>query len=134
MARKKAIPQEIRDQVIEIVARFNADNTTEIPNTKIDMLMAMLGSGRSKSGKSYRVGEYVPRFRGSYLYLDRAEFGKPTPICRLKWTGDMNDWEFAIYKYSDNAYDPEEWLFPGAESVDGTIEGALYAGNEAYPI
>ena len=46
----------------------------------------------------------------------------------------MNEWEFAIYKYSDERYDPNEWMFPGAEYLNGTIEGALKAGLEAYPL
>lgn len=46
----------------------------------------------------------------------------------------MTKWEFAIFKYSSEAYDPEEWFFPGRDYVDGTIEGALKAGIEAYPI
>lgn len=29
-------------------------------------------------------------------------------------------------------YDPYECFFPGEEHVDGTIEGALKAGMEAY--
>lgn len=45
----------------------------------------------------------------------------------------MDGWEFAIYKYSDNGYDPEEWGFPGAELLDGTVTGAMEAGMEAYP-
>jgi hypothetical protein len=52
---------------------------------------------------------------------------------RLTYTGDPASWEFAIYKYSDERYDAAEWLFPGSEHVDGTIEGALKAGLEAYP-
>ena len=45
----------------------------------------------------------------------------------------MDNWEFAIYKYSDSRYDPEEWMFPGMGEVDGTIEGAMRAGLLAYP-
>lgn len=45
----------------------------------------------------------------------------------------MNNWEFAIYKYSDERYDPEEWFFSGAGQADGTIEGAMRAGLQAYP-
>jgi hypothetical protein len=46
----------------------------------------------------------------------------------------MNDWDFAIYMYSDNRYDSEEWFFPGAELVDGTVTGAMKAGMNAYEI
>jgi hypothetical protein len=45
----------------------------------------------------------------------------------------MNHWDFAIYKYSDEAYDSDEWFFTGAEEVDGTIVGAMRAGLKAYP-
>ncbi len=45
----------------------------------------------------------------------------------------MKQWEFAIYKYSDGRYDPDEWFFPGSGEVDGTIEGAMQAGLQAYP-
>jgi hypothetical protein len=45
----------------------------------------------------------------------------------------MNNWGFAIYKYSAGRYNPDEW-FPGDEYVDGTIEGAMMAGLHAYPV
>jgi hypothetical protein len=76
---------------------------------------------------------YVPRYRGKFLYLDRQDYGRLSPICRLEYTGKMEDWSFAIYKYSDERYDEEEWFFPGSEHVDGTLEGAMKAGLEAYP-
>ena len=59
--------------------------------------------------------------------------GNQGPICRLTYTGDLNSWEFAIYKYSDNRYDPDEWMIPGIGQFDGTVEGAMKAGLEAYP-
>ena len=49
-------------------------------------------------------------------------------------TGKMDNREFAIFKWSSERYDPEEWFFPGSEYVDGTIEGAMKAGIEAYPV
>jgi hypothetical protein len=76
---------------------------------------------------------YVPRYRGGFLYLDREDYGRLHPICRLEYTGKMDDWSFAIYKYSDERYDEQEWLFPGSGHVNGTIEGAMRAGLEAYP-
>jgi hypothetical protein len=76
---------------------------------------------------------YVPRYRGKFLYLNRQDYGRLSPICRLEYTGKMEKWYFAIYKYSDERYDEEEWFFPGVEHVDGTLEGAMKAGLEAYP-
>ena len=54
-------------------------------------------------------------------------------ICRLTYTGDMEDWEFAIFKYSSERYDPDEWMFPGSGELDGSVEGAMRAGLAAYP-
>jgi hypothetical protein len=76
---------------------------------------------------------YQPRYQGAFLYLDRCDYGRVGRICRLTYTGTLDRWEFAIYKYSDDRYDPDEWFFPGAEQVDGTLEGAMRAGLAAYP-
>ncbi len=105
----KSIPDEVKAQVLEIVDRFN----------------------RKQLHRSGR--RYIPRFKGKHLYLDRDDLGAVGPICRLEYRGGMAEWEFAIFKYSSETYDPEEWMFPGSEHVDGTVEGALKAGTEAYP-
>ena len=76
---------------------------------------------------------YLTRYRGAFLYLDRCDYGQVGRIGRLTYTSALDRWEFAIYRYSDERYDPEEWLFPGAEELDGTIEGAMRAGMAAYP-
>lgn len=108
MAKKKAIPDEIKQQAIQRIDRFNEK---ELAGTRFC---------------------YVPRWRRGCLYLDRIDDGTQGPICRLTFTGDIDKWQFAIFKYSSQRYDPEEWWFPGAECVDGTIEGAMKAGMEAY--
>ena len=105
----KRIPEEVKQQVDEIVKKFN-QTVLKDPNYY-----------------------YATRYRVNYLYLDRFDYGRVGPICRLKYTGDIDNWEFAIYKHSDERYDPDEWLFPGGGHVDGTIEGAMRAGVEAYP-
>jgi hypothetical protein len=104
----KSIPAEVKRVVEEIVDRFNSEELS-----RHDMA-------------------YSARFRGRHVYLDRDDGSGPGPICRLTYTGDTNQWGFAIYKYSSDQYDPEEFMFPGAELVDGTIEGALKAGMRAY--
>lgn len=43
-------------------------------------------------------------------------------------------WEFAIDKYSDECYDPEERFFSGAAEVDGAIEGAMRAGQDPHRV
>ena len=122
MPRGPAIPLEIQAEVQKLVEEFNHKNFS-----KASPLSKLIPGIKLKRG-------FAARFKGKFLYLDRIERGRPSPICRLTWTGAMDKWEFAIYKYSDNHYDPEEWFFPGADKVDGTVSGAMAAGMAAYPI
>ncbi len=105
----KSIPNEVKKQVDNIVKRFN----------------------ESEIGDPHCL--YVPRYRGRFLYLDREDYGRLSQVCRLEYTGNMKDWSFSIYKYSDESYDDDEWFFPGSGHVNGTVEGAMKAGLEAYP-
>ena len=50
---------------------------------------------------------------------------------RLEYTGNMEKWEFAIYKYSDERYDPEEWF--SEEASGWNYRGRHRAGLQAYP-
>jgi len=102
-------PQDVRAQVEAIVALFNRTVVRD------------------------RGTFFSARFRGQYVYLDRDAYGAVGPRGWLTWTGDMAQWDFAIYKYSNERYDPEEWMFSGAGHLDGTVEGALRACMEAYP-
>jgi hypothetical protein len=106
---KQAIPESIKKQADEIVNGFNKKVL--------------------KDANRY----YTTHYKGRYLYLDRYDYGTVSQICRLKYTGSLGEWEFAIFKYSDERYHADEWFFPGAGFVDGTIEGAMKAGLEAYP-
>ena len=109
MPKPKLTP-EIKLHADAIVARFNAEQLRNKP-----------------------YAHYVTSYRGAHLYLGHQQGGKFWPVCRLTYTGNMENWDFAIYKYSDERYDPDEWFFDGAGEVDGTIEGAMRAGLKAYP-
>jgi hypothetical protein len=89
----------------------------------------------NKKNMSKKDCVYVPKIKGKFVYLMRTLYdGSLEHVCRLKYTGDINNMEFAIYKYSTESYDPNEWNFNGASLVDGTLEKAMKAGLEAYPI
>jgi hypothetical protein len=107
---KTKIPLEDQEKAIKIISDFNK---------------ATFGM---KSGI-----EYYADFKGDFLYLNRKEGKTDGPICRLKYTGKFTDWNFAIFKWSSERYDPNEFLFPGSEHINGTIEGALKASQKAYP-
>jgi len=109
---KKIILKEIQQEVDGIIEEFNRIHFYGRANTVA----------------------YFAEIKGKFLYLKRHEFGKISPVARLTYTGDMKKWEFAIFKWTREQYDPDEWLFPGSNLFDGTIEGAMKAGLEAYPV
>lgn len=104
------IPKKVKDHVKSIITSFNA--------------------------KTFKKADcyYKERFKGMYLYLDRCDNGRIRPICRLKYNGEMDDWDFAIFKWSSERYDAHEMFFPGAGHVNGTVEGGMKAGLKAYPM
>ena len=103
------IPQEIKTKANKIIEGFNSSTLEDDPEYA-----------------------YVPRYKERFLYLDRNEEGLVSPIARLEYTGDFSKWNFAIFKYSVERYDPNEWFFPGSEELNGTIIGALKAAEKAY--
>jgi hypothetical protein len=125
VARKPTITAEIQEEVLRVVEEFNRRTFTGEQNPVLKALF--------RNAKNAKRG-YAARFKGKFLYLDRIDRGRPSGICRLTWNGKMDNWGFAIYRHSRNFYDPDEWVFPGAGYVDGTVEGAMKAGMEAYPI
>jgi len=128
MPRKSAIPKEIKEQVQEMVTQFNEANKT---NFKIVF--------RGKFGYLSKLPGLPPSLTKDANHpmatVMRALLGKPkeTKLGRLTWTGDIAKWDFAVFRYSREFYDPDEWMFPGSGKLDGTIEGALKAGIELYP-
>jgi hypothetical protein len=122
MPRKPVIPIEIQEEVLRIVDEFNRKT---FKGEQHPLVQALFGENK----RGYRA-----RFKGKFLYLDRTDRRRASEICRLTWNGKIDNWDFAIYRHSRNFYDPEEWMFPGAGHVDGTVEGAMKAGMEAYPM
>jgi hypothetical protein len=125
MARKPAIPEAIKQQVSEIVNNFNQRNsTTYKPSYKGRFLYL---------GRTKRPNPLIAGLLTRFLYSNKAgDSEQVSPICRLEYKGAIDNWEFAIYRYSKNGYDPDEWFFPGSEDVNGTVEGAMKAGLKAY--
>jgi hypothetical protein len=107
---KPTILSKIQTQVETTVSEFNCTH-----------------SSKPKRG-------YLARFHGRFLYLDRGDLGKPFQTCRLTYKDKIDDWDFAIYRHSKERYDPDEWFFPDDRLVDGTIQGAMKAGLEAYSV
>jgi hypothetical protein len=112
MAKSKSIkiPEEVKAAMIQRVVAFN------------------------KANKSI----FQVEFKGKYCYLSKiapSYWSKAveTKLGRMEWTGDIEKWTFDVFKYSREFYDPDEFMFPGQEDLDGTIEGAMRAGFKIYP-
>ncbi|MCF8235644.1 MAG: hypothetical protein K9G67_12100 [Bacteroidales bacterium] len=110
--KKSTIPPNIKEEVLQRIDQFN--------NTHLAHLKDKV--------------EYMAEFKGKFLYLNRKEFFDVSPVARLTYKGKMNNWDFAIFKWSIEQYDPEEDYFPGVEELNGAIEGAMKAGLKAYPV
>jgi hypothetical protein len=107
MAKSKSIkiPEEVKAAMMQRVVAFN------------------------KANKSI----FQVEFKGKYCYLSKMAWKSPTKLGRMEWTGDIEKWTFDVFKYSRKFYDPDEFMFPGREDLDGTIEGAMRAGFKIYP-
>lgn len=107
----ETISKEIKDQIRQIVKNFNED--------ELDLINDFY--------------KYVVEFKGVDVFIKIKKYEKLLPVGKLHFTGNINKMEFAIFKYSSNEYDADENLFPGSKYIDGTVKGALYACNTAYP-
>lgn len=105
------IPKEVQKEVLKVIKEFN-DNELDLIND---------------------FYKYVAQFKGNCVFLMTQEYNKIMPTARLTYSGAMDNWDFEIFKYSSGSYDKNEMFFPGAEYIDGTIKGSLYACNTAYP-
>ena len=62
---------------------------------------------------------------GRFCYVSHA--GKP--LCRLGYRGEVEIWDFAIYRYSRQAYDTSFEIFPLFGNVGECVRKALDAYN-----
>ena len=110
MAKTK-IPAEIKQQADAIVVRFNTDVLHNDPEAR-----------------------YVTRYRDGYLYLGHEFQGRFGPICRLTYTGDIDDWrvrplggylsaEFRHQTETDGVKRRQKW-FESEQESDGTLRVA----------
>jgi hypothetical protein len=116
MAKKTAIPSEIKEAVQAIVDAYNVE---------------------------YKL-EYAVVFKGAFCYFSRfakrpllssifirifsgeaATSKIETKLARLTWTGNMDKWNLAIFLYSRETYTTDYWGFPGSEKFNGTVLSVL---------
>lgn len=131
--KKQTIPAGIQSAVLQIVETYNKANKT-------NYLVSFKGkycylSRMDNRGKEMDAIIAAAKRLGLPLNLINQQTAVETKIGRLEWTGDMENWGFAVFLYSKERYDDGEALFfmPGRGLLDGTIEGAMQAGHKIYP-
>ena len=116
----KAIPSNIQSEVEKAVEKYNKANRTKYMvsfRTKFCYLSRM--DDRRQTMKALQM---AAKMLGFPLGMSNREPEVETKIGRLEWTGDMDNWAFAVFRYSNEKYDDGEALFfmPGRELLDGT--------------
>jgi hypothetical protein len=126
-----SIPKAIRDEVGQIVEKYNQEHREQY-KVSFRGRFCYLSRIDDHSAEANLLAK-VAKLMGIKTEPNPAASAMATQIGRLEWNGSMDTWEFAVYKYSREAYDPDEWFFPGQKCLDGTIQGALQAGRIIYP-
>jgi predicted XRE-type DNA-binding protein len=101
------------------------------------LIQGELGRRANDFSEQIRDGyRYLADARGKFVYLCRMKPGDRfyTPLGRLTYEGNVDNMTFVLLNSSTGKYDPKLDDFPGAEHLDGTIEGALWAIIAAYPV
>ena len=136
MAKSKRIPKTVQNEVLEIVKDFNKKHKTTFRMTFRGAYAYLAKTEKLNNDFQITIYQMMAKKLGisiNDMNIPRGERVVETKLGRLKYNGEMNNWDFAVFKYSREKYDPDEFLFPGAGNLDGTIEGALWAGIEVYP-
>lgn len=78
-----------------------------------------------------QLSQLTVRFRGNLAYVTTTlpDNSEPSPLCRLRWTGQPDQWGFGLYLYSSEKY--EDQILPSG-SLTGTPEQALDCACTLY--
>jgi len=133
----KSIPSSIKEEVLKKVENYNQRHGTsyEITFRSRFAYLSKIKKEQSEIKNFFlqalasKMGIDIPENESSDNGANIIE----TKIGRLQFNGQVDNWDFAVFRYSNEKYDPNEFMFPGAGKLNGTIEGALNAGLEIYP-
>lgn len=77
-----------------------------IPDSVVERVRERLEAHARQNWASCKA--VAVRSRGGFVYVDvqGAEDPEPAPICRLKYTGSIDSWEFAYFTWAHEKYQP----------------------------
>ena len=130
----KSIPKEVKNAVLEIVTAFNEEHQTAFKMTFRGQFAYLAKTEKQQVDIANIFRKMMAEKMGVPIKQLAAQDVPTieTKLGRLKYHGQMDNWSFAVFKYSREIYDADDWMFPGSFKLDGTIEGALNAGMELY--
>ena len=88
--------------------------TRIIPQEALEHLLTQL--------RSFQDSRLEASVRGRFCYVYYAG----APLCRLGYRGQLQEWDFAIYKYSTQRYGELEFA-PSRDTVFNCVDLALHA-------
>ncbi len=132
MTKSKSIPKEVKEQVTQIVEDYNQKNKTNF-HISFKSKFAYLSKIEQQDDIANFFMQQLAKKMGVSLDVPKQNTSIETKLGRLTYNGQIDNWDFAVFRYSNEKYDPNEFMFPGFGELDGTIEGALNAGMQLYP-
>ncbi|MFT4660535.1 MAG: hypothetical protein ACI828_002587 [Flavobacteriales bacterium] len=131
----KSIQKEVKEETLRIVDQFNKEHNTSFRITFRGQFAYLNKSKKQDVGVANTFRQRIAAKMGIAIknIPDQDAPIVETKLGRLKYNGSINDWSFAVFKYSREVYDPDEFMFPGSGKLDGTVQRALKAGMELYP-
>jgi len=128
----KSIPKDIQKEISRIVESFNKEHKTSFQMTFRGKFAYLAKVEEQPTANIFR--QMLAQKMGIPIEKMPKQGSRAieTKLGRLKYNGQMDNWDFAVFKYSREFYDTEEFMFPGSFELDGTIDGALRAGLELY--
>ena len=131
----KSIPKQVKNEVLEIVEVFNEEYKTTFQMTFRGQFAYLAKTEKQQINTANTFRQMIAQKLGIQIKQAHAQNATviQTKLGRLKYNGQMDNWDFAVFKYSREFYDADDWMFPGAMNLNGTIRGALSTGIELYP-
>jgi len=113
-----------KDNVKKVNAKKS--NIKKVKKTKNDGIPIQLAKSlvetTNKLAKEYCKFLTVD-IKNVFVYINEGEW----PLCRLKFLGKVDEWEFAIFKYSSMTFSTNEIFFPRKGNMHDLIDTALSA-------
>ncbi len=131
----KSIPKEVKSEILKIIKTFNEEHKTAFQMTFRRQFAYLAKTEKQQINMANTFRQMIAQKMGipiKQLAVQDAPTVE-TKLGRLKYNGQMDNWSFAVFRYSREIYDADEFMFPGSMELDGTVEGTLRAGMELYP-